>query len=305
MSESLRYLPTLRQFRYLLAIADHGHFGKAADACAVTQSTLSAGLKELETALGTILVERTKRVTMLTPLGEEIVQRARVLLRDAGDIVDLCQSRSETLSGPLRLGVIPTIGPYLLPSVLPTLRASFPDLRILLREEQTDPLLRRLESGALDAALLATPYDLAGFHVDEIKQDGFLLACSANHPLAKGKGDVSIDELDPTEVLLLEEGHCMSRHATMACRIARKVDSGGIQATSLYTLVEMVASGLGVTLLPEIALGSELLTRTDVVLRGLKGTQGGRCISMVWRAANPRSKDFQALAAEIRRSVTP
>lgn len=302
MAEPMRYLPTLRQLHYLVAVAEHRHFGKAADACAVTQSTLSAGLKELETALGSVLVERTKRVTMITPLGEEVVARARALLRDAGDIVALCRARAESLSGPLRLGVIPTIGPYLLPRVLPGLRAAYPDLRVLLREDQTEALLRRLESGALDAALIAMPYEIDGLAVVDIADEGFLLACPADHPLALAKGTVATSDLDPGDVMLLEEGHCLTRHATAACRLARSGEKhgGGIQATSLYTLVEMVASGLGVTLLPETAAGSELLDRSDVVLRRLDDAEGGRTVALVWRSANPRDGDFRALADAIR-----
>ncbi|MHC8509795.1 MAG: LysR substrate-binding domain-containing protein [Rhodospirillales bacterium] len=298
-----RYLPTLRQFRYLTAMAEHGHFGRAADACAVTQSTLSAGVKELEQALGVTLIERAKRGAMLTPLGEDVVQRARALMRDADDIVDLCQARTGALSGPLKFGVIPTIGPYLLPPVLPQLRKTYPDLTLLLREEQTEPLLRRLEDGALDVVLLAAPYELDGFETAPIADEIFLLACPAGHALAKRKGPVSMSDFDARELLLLEEGHCLSRHAAAACELAGRRGGAGVQATSLYTLIEMVASGLGVTLLPETAAESGLLARTDTVLKRVKDLGGGRTVTLVWRPASPRAEDFKALARTIAKTV--
>lgn len=298
-----RYLPTLRQFRYLTAVAEHGHFGRAADSCAVTQSTLSAGVKELEQALGVTLIERAKRGAMLTPLGEEVAQRARALMRDADDIIDLCNARTRALSGPLRLGVIPTIGPYLLPSVLPHLRKTYPDLTLLLREEQTEPLLKRLEDGALDAVLLAAPYELDGFETAPIADETFLLACPTGHALAKRKGPVSISDFDAQELLLLEEGHCLSRHAAAACEIAGRRGGAGVQATSLYTLIEMAASGLGVTLLPETAAKSGLLARTDIALKHVKDLGGGRTVTLVWRTASPRAEDFKALAQAVAKGM--
>jgi LysR family hydrogen peroxide-inducible transcriptional activator len=290
----VKILPTLRQLRYLVALAEHRHFGRAAEACLATQSTLSAGLQELENLLGVVLVERTKRKVMLTPLGEEVVERARVVLRGAEEISDLAAAASEPLSGPLRLGVIPTIGPYLLPRVLPRLREAHPKLRLYLREDLTARLLDRLGAGDLDVVLIALPYAASDIETLEVAQDPFLLACAADHPLA-ARTEVSSADLVGADLLLLEEGHCLRDHALAACHLPGPARGEGVLGTSLATLVQMVANGLGVTLLPKMAADAGVLAGTDLVTRPIVdgGTRG---IGLAWRPSSPRKADFRALA---------
>lgn len=296
-------LPTLRQLRYLVALDEHRHFGHAAEACAATQSTLSAGLQELESLLGASLVERTKRRVLMTPLGEEVVARARELLRDAEEICALVRSAAEPLSGPLRLGVIPTVGPYLLPRVMPSLRDRHPSLRLYLREDLTARLLERLGNGDLDLVLLALPYRADEFEFESLFDDPFLLACPPGHPLASnGSGPVSLDSED--DLLLLEEGHCLREHALAACHLSMAPGRPGggqerLLATSLSTLVQMVACGLGVTLLPRMALDSGILAGTDLVSRSLGSDAPARTIGLAWRASSPRKAEFRLLGQTI------
>ena len=290
----MKILPTLRQLRYLVALAEHKHFGRAAETCLATQSTLSAGLQELENLLGVTLVERTKRRVMLTPLGEEIVARAREVLRGAEEIADLAAASSEPLSGPLRLGVIPTIGPFLLPRVLPRLREAHPDLRLYLREDLTARLLDRLGFGDLDVVLIALPYPAGDIKTLAVGEDPFVLACPPDHPLA-AKPDITSDDLLGADLLLLEEGHCLREHALAACRLPGPAKGEGVLGTSLATLVQMVANGLGVTLLPKMAVDCGVLAGTTLVTRPIADS-GTRTIGLAWRPSSPRKRDFQALA---------
>lgn len=290
----MKVLPTLRQLRYLVALAEHHHFGRAAEACLATQSTLSAGLQELENLLGVTLVERTRRKVMITPLGQDVVERARVVLRGAEEIADLAASAAAPLSGALRLGVIPTIGPYLLPRVLPRLRKAYPDLKLYLREDLTGRLLERMGAGDLDAAILALPYPAPELETLAVAEDPFLLACPPDHPLA-AKQVVQSDDLMGAELLLLEEGHCLREHALAACHLPGPSRGEGVMGTSLATLVQMVANGLGVTLLPRMAVEGGVLAGTDLVTRPLADS-GSRSIGLAWRPSSPRKKDFRLLA---------
>lgn len=294
----MKILPTLRQLRYLVALAEHRHFGRAAETCLATQSTLSAGLQELENLLGVVLVERTKRKVMLTPIGEEVVARAREVLHGAEDIADLAASAAEPLSGPLRLGVIPTIAPYLLPRVLPRLRIDHPGLRLYLREDLTARLLDRLGAGDLDVALIALPYHAPDIETLEIAEDPFILACPPGHPLA-AKPDLRSTDLVGTDLLLLEEGHCLRDHALAACHLPGPARGEGVLGTSLATLVQMVANGLGVTLLPKMAVDCGVLAGTDLVTRPLADA-GSRGIGLAWRPSSPRKADFRALGEALR-----
>lgn len=294
----MRPLPTLRQLRYLTALAEHLHFGRAAEACLATQSTLSAGLQELETILGVTLVERTKRKVMLTPLGEQVVTRARVVLRGAEDIADLAAASTEALSGPLRLGVIPTIAPYLLPHALPSLRQRYPALRLFLREDLTARLLERLATGDLDAALIALPWESPEIETMHIADDGFMLACPPDHPLAL-RPNLSSADLIGQDLLLLEEGHCLRDHALSACHLPGPAKGEGVLGTSLATLVQMVANGLGVTLLPEMAVKSGVLAGTGVVTRPLQDA-GSRGIGLAWRPSSPRKAEFRLLGEALK-----
>ncbi|MDO8607108.1 MAG: hydrogen peroxide-inducible genes activator [Phaeospirillum sp.] len=287
------HLPTLRQLRYLVALAEHRHFGRAAEACLATQSTLSAGLQELEALLGAALVERTKRKVLMTPLGEAVVARACDVLRGAEDIADLVRAAGQPLAGPLRLGVIPTIAPFLLPKVLPELRRRYPDLRLVLREDLTARLLDRLAAAELDAALLALPYDAPDMEMMTLVEDPFVLACPPGHPLA-AKAQVSGADLVGADLLLLEEGHCLRDHALAACSLPPPSRGEDILGTSLGTLVQMVASGLGVTLLPVLAVEGGVLRGTDLVTRPLAGG-GTRVLGLAWRRSSARKAEFKLL----------
>ncbi|MDR3437116.1 LysR substrate-binding domain-containing protein [Telmatospirillum sp.] len=296
-------IPTLRQLRYLVALDDHHHFGHAADACAATQSTLSAGLQELEAILGANLVERTKRKVLITPLGQEVVARARSLLRGAEDLVDLVRSASEPLSGEIRLGVIPTIGPYLLPQILPALRAAHPNLRLYLREDLSARLLDLLGTGELDLVLLALPYRADEFESHALFDDPFLLAFPPGYALGEGE-HVRSSDIPIEDLLLLEEGHCLRDHALAACHLAAPFGKlrgrqDRLLATSLATLVQMVAGGLGVTLLPRLALDGGVLAGTGLLVRSLGADAPARSIGLTWRSASPRQAEFRLLGEEI------
>ncbi len=291
-------LPTLRQLRYLVALDEHRHFGRAAAACFATQSTLSAGLQELEGLLGASLVERTRRRVLLTPLGEAVAARAQRLLMGAEEIAELCRAAQEPLTGRLRLGVIPTIAPYLLPRALPALRRAHPRLELVLREDLTARLLERLAAGGLDAALIALPYAAPEIETETLFDDPFVLACPPDHPLAAA---VRLDAaaLAGAELLLLEEGHCLRDHALAACHLAGPAGGHGVMATSLATLVQMVANGLGVTLLPQMAVAAGILAGTGLVARPLDDPAARRSIGLAWRPSSPRKAEFRALGAAL------
>lgn len=258
------------------------------------QSTLSAGIRDLETVLGIPMAERTKRVVLMTPMGLEIAARARQLLRDAGDIMDLAALHQEPMSGDMKLGVIPTIGPFLLPNVLPKLGKTYPGLRLYLREEQTALLLTRLRDGEIDLALIALPFDIEGMTVRKLFDDPFQFACHAENPLA-GYKSISDDDLLDQPLLLLEEGHCLRDHALKACQLNGSFVREQFEATSLLTLVQMVEAGLGVTLLPQLAIDAGIISKTTVDVIPLSETTL-RQIVLVWRASSPRVGEFELLA---------
>ena len=294
-------LPTLRQLQFLVAVVDQRHFGRAAERCRVTQSTLSAGLKDLENVLRAKLVERTKRKVLPTPLGEAVAEQARALLAGAETIVETARAGGEPLSGPFRLGTIPTIGPFVLPRVLQGLRRAYPDLRLFIREDQTRSLLDRLRMGELEAALIALPYDVSDFEALDLGADPFWLVAPRNHPLVQAKGKtVAAGDVSPGDLLLLEDGHCLREHALSACRLGRTMRGEKFQATSLYTLVEMVANGLGVTFLPEIALSAGLVKGADVAVKPLAKDSPARRIALVWRKSYHRANDVAALGAYVK-----
>lgn len=291
-------LPSLQQLRFLAALADERHFGRAAEACAVTQSTLSAGIKELEDRLGVRLVERTRRQVMLTPLGEEIVERGRRLLRDAEDLAETAKAGREPLSGPLRLGVIPTIGAYLVPAALRGLARKFPKLRLYLREEQTAALLAKIEKGELDLALIALPYDVGDLETMPLAADRILAALPKAHPLA-GARKLDAADLAKEELLLMEDGHCLRSHALQACRLAAPGRNEVFQGTSLRTLLHMAAGGIGITLMPEMAVASEITPSSGLVARPLEGDPS-RTIALAWRRTSARKAEFRALGAHLK-----
>ena len=294
-------LPTLRQLQYLVAVVDLRHFGQAADRCLVTQSTLSAGIRELENLLQVTLIERTKRRVMPTPLGEAIADKARVVLAGAQDIAETARGGEDPLTGRFRFGVIPTIGPFVLPRVLGGLRAAYPALHLFLREDQTAHLLDQLRRGEQDAVLLALPYDLGeDLEVMALGADPFWVAVPKDHPLAAADiKTVCAADIDPDELLLLEDGHCLRDHALAACHL-RTAAAGRFQATSLYTLIEMVANGLGVTFLPEIALAAGMNRNPDVVMKPLTKDSPARHLGLVWRRSFVRDGDVAALGTYLK-----
>jgi LysR family hydrogen peroxide-inducible transcriptional activator len=291
-------LPSLRQLQYLVGVADRLSFRAAADACFVTQSTLSAGIKELEATLGARLVERHTRAVRLTAAGREAVERARALLAGAADLVERAAAARAPLSGPLHLGVIPTVAPFLLPRLLPTLRSRYPKLKLFLREDLTARLLERLRGGELDLALIALPYDTGELVVRELFRDEFWFVARQGDPLAHRKA-VAVGNLDLADVVLLEEGHCLREHAIAACGARAAAGSSRVEATSLPTLLQMVEGGLGVTLLPEIALKAGLLNGTRLVARPFSVRVPSRTLALAARPASARTADLELLAESI------
>ncbi len=286
--------PTLKQLRYLLAVSEHGHFGQAAKACHVSQSTLSAGLMELEDALGVALVERNNRQVILTALGADVVQRARDILLEVDDLQAVCQASAEPFTGKMRLGVIPTIAPFILPGLLKRLRRQHPDFQLFIREDLSGHLVDALQHGELDVLLLALPYPAENTATMHLFDDEFLFACPKTHPVP-GKGKMSTGDLREQDLLLLEDGHCLRDHALEACSLKDSEVSIPYQATSLNTIVQMVANGIGVTLLPQMAVDAKILMGTDVHVSPFKEKNISRSIGLMWRKKTPRVADFRAL----------
>ncbi|NIO42596.1 MAG: LysR family transcriptional regulator [Burkholderiales bacterium] len=288
-------LPSLRQLRYLVTLSETLNFRRAAESLYVTQSTLSAGIKELENVLGATLVERDKRNVRFTPLGYEVVKRARKMLAEAEDLVQLARGSQEPLSGLLRLGVIPTIAPFLLPMVLPVLREAHPRLQLYLREDLTERLIERVESGELDFALIALPYDTKDLMVRELFKDEFWFVTRQGDKFAREK-EVAIRDIDPARVLLLEEGHCLRDHAIEACGTRRMAArQTKLEATSLFTLLQMVHNGMGVTLLPEMVIKAGALVGSQLIARPFSGRIPARTIALLMRRSSPLTVDFVML----------
>ena len=289
------HLPSLRQLRHLAALAEHRHFGRAAAACGITQSTLSASLKELEDLLQAPLVDRTQRKVVLTPLGEDVVARGQTILHEAEELVRTTEGHRAPLTGTVRLGVIPTIGPFLLPRLLPRLRKAYPKLKLYLTEDQTARLLDDLQAGRLDAVLLALPYECGNVETAVLFEDPFSIVLRRDHALA-GAAHLKPQSLDRESLLLLRDGHCLKDHALSACRLEGRRHVDAFEATSLHTLVQMVANGLGVTLLPRLALDAGILKGTDLVVKPLAKDAPSREIALVWRRGTGRREEFQLLA---------
>jgi LysR family hydrogen peroxide-inducible transcriptional activator len=287
-------LPTLRQLAYLVELSERLNFRLAAEAQFVTQSTLSAGIKELETQLGVQLVERDRHHVRLTTVGEDVAARGRELLAAATDLADAARSAARPLSGPLRLGAIPTIAPYLLPGVLPALRRAFADLKLYLREDLTARLLERLRAGGLDVALIALPFETGDLYVRELFKDEFSFVARETDPAVRDKA-VALRRIDTGDMLLLEEGHCLRDHAIAACG-PRHDAWARVEATSLTTLIQMVEGGLGVTLLPEITLDAGILKGTRLVARPFSRRAPSRTLALVARRTSPRRRDADLLA---------
>ncbi len=291
----------LRDLRYLVAVADHRHFGQAARACYVSQPTLSTQLKKLEAYLDVQLVERNRRHVILTPLGEMLAERARSILAAADDMVELARAQAEPMAGELRLGVIPTAGPYLLPYVIPELRQRYPELRLRLREDVTARLMEQLRAGTLDGALLAAPVSGEDLVADVLCEEPFYLAVPAGHAL-DDTGPVPVEALRDTEVMLLEEGHCLRDQVLELCRQAEMGEMAQLRATSLETLRQMVAAGMGMTLLPALAAAASLRgpDHTALRLRPFERPAPSRELALYWRRGSAREATLHQLAEAIR-----
>jgi len=275
----------LRDLKYLVALADLRHFGRAAEACFVSQPTLSTQIKKLEEELGVTLVERAPRKVMLTLAGQDVVQRARRIVADVEEMREAARRSRDPESGTLRLGVFPTLGPYLLPHVVPELRARFPQLELLLVEEKSDVLLQRLREGKLDAALLALPIHDDQLHTEFLFEEPFLLAVPETHPLAQ-RDALALAELSNQQLLLLEDGHCLREQALDVCRLSGADEKPEFRATSLETLRQMVAADVGITLLPTLAVKPPVARSDNIHLLGFTDSHPSRRIAMLWRKSS-------------------
>ena len=286
--------PTVKQLQYLVALRRFGHFGKAAEACFVTQSTLSAGLRELETLLGVTLVERTRRVVRFTALGEKIADKAVRVLRETEELAEMARAQGRPLHGELRMGVIPTIAPFLLPTMLPRLRAHWPKLKLYLREETSNAACEALHRGQLDCVLLALPFACGEIDSAPLFDDPLFVA----YPRGEAPGTPTIEaaEIDESRLLLLEDGHCLKDHALSACNRPELRAHAEMMGTSLHTLVQMVDNGLGLTFVPGMAIQAGILSGTEVDAKPLRSEHPYRRIALIWRKSSQRENEFRMLA---------
>ncbi|HQV57228.1 MAG TPA: DNA-binding transcriptional regulator OxyR [Ilumatobacteraceae bacterium] len=273
----------LQDLRYLVAVADHRHFGRAAESCFVSQPTLSTQIRKMEKELGVELIERSPRQVMLTETGERVVERARIILSEATTISEIARQAADPESGTLRIGLFPTLGPYLLPHVIPTIRAQFPKLELLLVEDKTERILAQVANGELDAALVALPIDDSKLVVDELFTEDFILAVPADHPLASHHPPVPQSVMSGEAMLLLEDGHCLRDQALSVCHLSGAGERLGFRATSLETLRQMVAAGVGATLLPRLAVEPPVADVQGIRLLPFIDPAPSRRIAMVWR----------------------
>ncbi len=286
-------IPTLKQLQYFLALTETEHFGRAADQCFVSQSAFSNAIQELEASLGTQLVDRTNRNVTITATGQEVAVQARLVMRDVESLVEIARGRNAPLTGQLRLGVIPTIAPFMLPGALPRLRKAYPELELLLAEDQSDRIYRRLMDGELDLLLMALPWQMQGVEEMPLFKDEFCLACRDDTKRVDPE-NYRYNRLDADSILLLEDGHCLREHALAACRLRDTEKVRRFGASSLLTLVEMVDADLGITFLPAMARESALLRNTSVRLWPL-GERSFRTIGLVWRKGSRRVDEFKLL----------
>jgi len=288
------HLPTLKQLRYLVALNETQHFGKAAEICFVSQPAFSVAIKELESLLNVRLVDRTNKSVTVTAIGQRIIQQAQLCLRDAEGLLEIARDYQSPLTGMLKMGVIPTIAPFLLPKVLPNIRKNFPKLELYFKEDQSEKIYHQLMTGELDLLLLALPYDMKNTEQLTLFQDKFMLASRVKSSLVD-TNNYKFNKLDSETILLLEEGHCLRDHALSACKLRKPDKISRFSATSLFTLVQMVESDLGITFLPEMAAGSALLRGTKIKLTALQ-ENSYREIGLVWRKGSARSEEFKQLA---------
>ena len=289
----------LRDLRYLVALAEQRHFGRAAEACHVSQPTLSTQIKKLEDELGVALVERAPRQVMLTPAGHDIAARARRVLAEVDQMRETARRTADPEAGSIRLGLFPTLGPYLLPHVVPRIRARFPRLELLLVEEKTETVLHMLRDGKLDAAVLALPLHEDWLETEFLFEEPFLLAVPEGHPLAEQR-ELRLSELDHERLLLLEEGHCLRDQALEVCTLAGAGEKEGFRATSLETLRQMVAAGVGVTLLPMLAVKPPVSPSENIRLLSFRDPPPTRRLALVWRKSSATATFLHKLAAVLR-----
>jgi LysR family transcriptional regulator, hydrogen peroxide-inducible genes activator len=289
----------IRDLRYLVALAEHRHFGHAAEACFVSQPTLSTQIRKLEDELGVSLVERAPRRVMLTPVGVDIARRAQAILDQVDELRQAAQRSRDPEAGAVRLGLFPTLGPYLLPHVIPLLRERFPNLELLLVEEKTETILSRLREGRLDAGVLALPVHDDQLHVEPLFEEPFVLAVPEHHTLA-GRASLSLDDLANESLLLLEDGHCLRDQALDVCQLAGAGEKTGFRATSLETLRQMVAANVGITLLPSLAVKPPVPPSGNIRLVPFSGSAPSRHIAMVWRRSSAMADFLGKLAAVFR-----
>ena len=275
----------IRDLRYLVALAEHRHFGRAAEASFVSQPTLSTQIRKLEEELGVTLVERAPRRVMMTPIGREIVERARHILREIEQLHETARRSADPEAGSIRLGIFPTLGPYLLPHAIPIVRKRFPKLELLLVEEKTEVLLQQLREGRLDVAILALPLHDDSLHIEFLFEEPFLLAVSCTHPLASRRSIV-LDDLRHQRLLLLEDGHCLRDQALDVCHMAGTSERSGFRATSLETLRQMVAAEVGITLLPQLAVSAPIPVTPGISLIPFQSPSPHRRIGMAWRRSS-------------------
>jgi len=294
-----RLLPTVKQLRFLIALDDYRHFSQAAKACFISQSAFSIAIKELETKLQVQLVDRTNRSVAFTEIGRATVDQARICIRDMETLVNIATSHHAPLSGKLTLGVIPTIAPFLLPTILPEIESCFPELQLYLREEKSQLAYEQLMSGKLDLILIAVPYDMKGVETLTLYKDPFLFACRKKSRWVKAaQSPVNIKTLPDESVLLLDDGHCLRDHALQACRLNDSEQISRFAATSLQTLLQMVSSDLGVTFIPSMAKDSLIVKGSNIELHPMP-TGSYREIGLVWRKGSAREDEFRLLGALI------
>jgi LysR family hydrogen peroxide-inducible transcriptional activator len=293
-------LPTIKQLRYFVALTETGHFGRAADICFVSQSAFSSAIGELESLLGTQLIDRTNRTVTVTATGQDVAVQARLCLRDVESLVAIAKADSEPLAGELRLGIIPTIAPFLLPKALPKLRRQYPQLNLLLTEDQTQRVYERLMDGELDVIMLALPWEMRGVEIEPLFKDPFCLAYRQGTARVDPE-NYRFNRLNADSILLLEDGHCLRDHALAACKIRNTQKVRPFAASSLLTLVEMVDADLGITFLPEMARGTALLRNTRVKLAAMADSSF-RTIGLAWRKGSRRGEEFKLLGEFLKTS---
>jgi LysR family transcriptional regulator, hydrogen peroxide-inducible genes activator len=293
----------LKDLKYLVALADTGHFGKAAERCFVSQPTLSAQLKKLEEYLGVKLVERQPKNVQLTDVGKQIVIRARRMLDEGDEIVALARSNTDPLAGKLKVGLIPTVGPYLLPRVMPKIRKAVPQLGLMLYEYQTEELLKRLRDGEIDVGILALPVLQDGLESRALYDEAFTVALPSRHPLAE-KGAIKVQDLKGQTLLLLEDGHCLRDQALEVCSRVDVREAEDFRATSLETLRQMVVAGLGITLLPEMAVESPYGSQRGLTIRQFTNPRPSRTVGAVWRKSSTRDTAIAAVCDVIAAQIS-